>query len=328
MKTLVEEDIEFQIVIKEKDSVKQLLDQINLPFLSLGAYKSNADKLRKLPKFVRQIRQLVDKHDIRKIVGVHPIHGSIASKFSKVETIGFADTDHAFEQMALYWPFCNSIYTPIAFRHRFGTNQLNYRGFHELAYIHPKYFQPSKEGLEDQLENGPPILYRMISWDATHDIGINKAREREIKFVKNMATHHPVIVSCEGDIPKELTHLEQSFPVSKLHDMLSFSKLYIGAGATTAIEASLLGTPSIYTNSLMAGVLDFLDNNYRFFGHYPNYLRYTDDPGIIEEMIDGKKKGISRDQLLGLTIDVKKLVDAVLLNDTEMISKLTNRADT
>ena len=39
----------------------------------------------------------------------------------------------------------------------------------------------------------------------------------------------------------------------EIHDVLSFADLFIGEGATMASESAIMGTPSIYVNSLTAG---------------------------------------------------------------------------
>ena len=41
-----------------------------------------------------------------------------------------------------------------------------------------------------------------------------------------------------------------------MHDALAFSSLFIGEGATMASEAVVLGTPSIYVNSLILGYIE------------------------------------------------------------------------
>jgi predicted glycosyltransferase len=65
-------------------------------------------------------------------------------------------------------------------------------------------------------------------------------------------------------ISKDFEKYKITIPPEKLHDMLYYSTLYIGEGGTTAAEAALLGTPSIFvsTNVQYLGVFQSLQNKY------------------------------------------------------------------
>jgi len=46
------------------------------------------------------------------------------------------------------------------------------------------------------------------------------------------------------------------------HNLLAYAELYIGEGATTAVEAAILGIPSIYVSSINLGYIDELHTKY------------------------------------------------------------------
>lgn len=323
IRTLQEKQQPYVVIAKEKDKVIELLNRFHIPFYSLGSYRSNIHKLLKIPNHTVKIRRLIDQFKVEKVLGIHPVHASLAARGKSARCIGFADSEHMFEQIALYWPNVDEVYTSAAFKFRFGTKHRTYRGFHELAYLHPKYFKPTKSGLEDLglFDNGPPILYRMINWDATHDIGIKTQRRKEINLILKLSKIYPVVLSVEGKLPRELKHLGKSYPANRLHDILAFSSMYVGAGATTAIESTILGTPSVYTNVLQAGVLDFLESNSNLFAKYPNYLR--DPDSLISQMDFIMQLDIRGDnqRIIENSIDVKKLIDHIINNNDRELAK-------
>ena len=63
--------------------------------------------------------------------------------------------------------------TPEAYQEAAGPHHLRYRGYHELAYLHPRYFTPDPAVLgEAGLAPGEPFtLVRFVGWAAGHDIG-------------------------------------------------------------------------------------------------------------------------------------------------------------
>ena len=81
---------------------------------------------------------------------------------------------------------------------------------------------------------------------------------RIVKLVKNYAR---IFISSEGEIPMELKKYQLLINPTEIHDILFFADLFIGEGATMASECALLGTPSIYTNSLTAGTLEDQEKN-------------------------------------------------------------------
>jgi hypothetical protein len=63
-------------------------------------------------------------------------------------------------------------------------------------------------------------------------------------------------VTVEGELPAELERYRLAIPYRHIHHVLAFASLYVGEGATMASEAAVLGTPSVYVNTLEAGTID------------------------------------------------------------------------
>lgn len=189
-----------------------------------------------------------------------------------------------------------------------GEKQIRYNGYHELAYLHPNYFTPNPEVLDELGLNKDEtfIILRFVSWNASHDVGQHGINNK-IEFVKNLEKYGKVLITSEGELDGLLEKYRIRTSPEKLHDLLYYASLYVGDGATTATECAILGTPSIYVSSLVGTMGNFieLENNYGLI------FNYNDPDKALEKAVeliqkpnlkeDWKQK---RDQLLKDKIDV------------------------
>ena len=89
------------------------------------------------------------------------------------KVITFTDSEPVFLGNLLTLPFSNHILTPESFRDDLGRKHIRYRGYHELAYLHPNHFAPSRELVDGILgSHGPFFLVRFARLTAHHDAGI------------------------------------------------------------------------------------------------------------------------------------------------------------
>lgn len=173
--------------------------------------------------------------------------------------IALTDTEHATEQHALFKPFATVIATPDVFTRDMGAKQAHYAGFHELMYLHPDEFTPDPRQL-DSLGLKPDdrfFVVRFVSWEASHDIGesgFSAADKRSL--LRELSAQGRVLLSVEsGAIDDEFRPLVTTFAPEKVHHLLAFAYMYIGEGGTMASEAAVLGTPSLYVNTLTMGYI-------------------------------------------------------------------------
>ena len=195
--------------------------------------------------------------------------------------IGFTDTEHAKEQHALFKPFSTVIATPDVFQGDLGPNQVRYNGYHELAYLHPDDFTPDPAHLESLgLEPGDPFfIVRFVAWRATHDVGQHGfSLEQKRALLRELAAHGRVFLSVEEEVDPEFAGYVTQFPPEIIHHLLAYATLYVGEGASMAAEAAVLGTPSVYVNTLIMGyILDLQD-------HYGLLHWYTDGAAALEKV--------------------------------------------
>lgn len=175
-------------------------------------------------------------------------------KLADVPSVVFTDSEHVLLDIYLTYPLSSVICTPLWFKKEFGYHQLRYRGFQELAYLHPKYFVPDPKILDLlnlKLEDRFALL-RFVSWGASHDMGQSGFTAKQKKrLIFELEQEGRVFVSAEGSLPKYLQPYKIMIPPEKIHDLLYYASLYVGEGATMATEAGLLGTPSVYVSSLV-----------------------------------------------------------------------------
>ena len=129
----------------------------------------------------------------------------------------------------------------------------------ENTYLHPNYFKPSLEILKKLgLTFGERyVILRLVSWGASHDLGQKGFSSKTlINLVDEIKNYAKVFISAEDEIPNVLKKYQLTVNPTKIHDVLSFADLFIGEGATMASESAIIGTPSIFVNSLTAGTLE------------------------------------------------------------------------
>lgn len=157
------------------------------------------------------------------------------------------------EQIVLYRPFTDVILTPDVLPEDLGPKQIRYAGYHEIAYLHPEYFTPNPD-VYNWLGLNPGERYaivRLVSWNATHDAGHKGlTNEDKTRLVKKLSEQMKVFITSERALSDELKPYQIKIAPEKLHHALSFASIVVSEGATIASEAGVLGTPTIYINTI------------------------------------------------------------------------------
>ena len=174
----------------------------------------------------------------------------------------------------LGYPFANRIITPDCLEESYGKKHRIYPGLHELAYLHPKIFQPD---LSIRKRLNVPIevdlyLIRTVALAASHDLreqGLSKEVTRDLVAV--LSKKGRVFLSSEKELSGDLSSYRYPLPSSTLHDMLAACDMFIGDSQTMAAEAAVLGTPSIRMNTFV-GRISYLDQLEHRFGLTYGYL--------------------------------------------------------
>jgi len=197
-------------------------------------------------------------------------------KLAGVSSVVFQDSEHVSLDRYLTYPLASVVCTPYCFKNDVGPRQVRYRGFQELAYLHPNRFMPNPATLAEinLIPDDRFALLRFVAWGASHDVGHSGfTADQKMQLVHKLAQRGRILVSVEGPFPHEFKNYTVSVAPDKIHDLLYYASLYVGEGATMATEAALLGTPSIYVSSLVGTM-----------GNYEELSRY----GLVEAYRDGE----------------------------------------
>jgi predicted glycosyltransferase len=254
------------IVARDKDLTLNLLEDYGYAYISLSkAQKGVSGFARELVEHEIRLFKLARqfKADIMMNIGgtfiVHP------GKLLGIPAVVFTDTEHAKLSNGITFPFATRICTPDCYETDLGKKQVRYPGYHELAYLHPNRFTPDRRILDEIgiAHDEPFFIVRFVSWGAAHDVGLKGfSQEGKRELVQRLKEYGKIIITSEATLPAEFEPYRMSVSPTKIHDLLYYSRLFIGEGATMASEAAILGTPGIYVNPLYLGYLHEQEDKY------------------------------------------------------------------
>jgi predicted glycosyltransferase len=143
---------------------------------------------------------------------------------------------------------------------------MKYESYHELAYLHPNHFEPNERVLEKyNLERKKFFLLRFAKLGAHHDEGIKGiSNELAYRLIQKLEHFGQIIISSERPISNNLEKYRMQIIPADMHDILYFTRIFIGDSQTMSAEAGVLGTPFIRFNDFVGkiGYLNELENDY------------------------------------------------------------------
>ena len=315
------------ITARKKEISLDLLSEYHFDFTLIGEQK--AGKFNLIKEWVArdfQIFNIAREFYPDFLLGVGNPSVAHAAKLLRRKSIIFTDTEHAKFANRITFPFADVICTPSCFKYNIGPKQIRYNGYHELAYLHPNRFTPDPAVLTalGLAEGDPFIIVRFVSWEASHDVGQYGIRDRA-GFVKALEQYGRVLITSEGALPPELQPYRIRVSPEKLHVLLYYAALYVGEGGTTAAEAAVLGTPSIFVSSLAGTMGNFIELEETY------NLLYSFTDGnvalgraieILQDPANRENWRIKRERLLGDKIDVTAFMIWLVENYPRSVEEL------
>lgn len=252
----------FLFVVRERDSTIELIKSMGFNYVSRGKGGTNIlSKLVLMPIIDWRIFKIAKKFKPDLFMSFASPYAAHVAWLMNKPHIALDDTEHAVFEHIMYRPFTTVILSPSCYNRKICGKQILFNSYLDFAYLHPRYFQADasiRQVLHIE-EREKICVMRFISWDANHDIGEKGlSYEDKIRLVNAINRYCRVLVSSEQVLPKELLPYKLNIHPAMLHSVIAAASLYIGEGGTTATEASVLGTPAIYVNSLCAGVFEDL----------------------------------------------------------------------
>jgi len=302
---------EFLLVARDKDVLHQLISNLGMKFVNRGkGEKGLFSRILYLIKTDLKLYFLARKFRPDLFLSFASTYAAHASFLYRKPHIVLDDTEHSKLELMLYSPFSESILNPSSFWKKYSSKQIFFDSFIELSHLHPKYFQPNINILgKYNLERDETFfVIRFVSWEASHDVGEGGLTLMEkIKIVEFLSKKGKVIISSEMNLPQNLENYRLKIDPQDLHNLLFYSQLYIGEGATTASECIILGTPAIYINSLNAGTISEQAEKYGLVS-LRNSQRIFEK--IDDLLLDGAKENalMNRQKLLAEKIDITQFL--------------------
>lgn len=259
IKIMTDKGHQFLIIAREKEITTKLLDIYEIPFISRGKGGNGLlAKLLYIPKADWLIYRRAKKFGADLFMSFGSTYAAHGSALLGKPHIAFDDTEHARLELMLYTPFTDVMVNPKSFTKEYGKKQIRFDSFMEVSYLHPKYFYPD-ENVKNELglsEDKKYAVLRFVSWGASHDFGHSgipeHKREDLIELLEKSG--YRVFISSESQLEEKYDRYRLPTGIDRIHHVLKFADLFIGESGTMSTEAAILGTPSIYINSLDAGV--------------------------------------------------------------------------
>lgn len=261
-KNLIDNGQKVLFVIKSKDILEQLLQNAGLPYVNINQHAHRGSKFGILwDMFVRECRivRLCRKHKIDLLTGSTPdvAHAGWWLRKWRVNT-GEDDLAvvPAFAKIAS--PFIQAFVAPdpcSAGKIEYKTS--HYPGYHELAYLHPNHFTPSREVVEGYGidTRSPFFILRFASLNAHHDVGI-KGINTEVAqhLIDILSPHGRIYITSERPLEPQFEQYRIKINPLDMHHVMAFASLYIGDSQTMAAEAGVLGVPFVRFNDFVGRI--------------------------------------------------------------------------
>jgi uncharacterized protein len=274
------------ITASNKDVAINLLNEFNIPFYQLPSYgKSLMQKAIDIVRIDLCLWKYARKIKPDLMMGIASFRVTHIAKLVGAKSYIFDDTEHSIFEIALYKPFATKIFSPSCFFKDLGPKHQKYKGYHELAYLHPSRFKPDISVIKNMgiTENETYFIVRFVSWGAGHDIGQKGlSNYGKKKLVELLAKKGKVFITSEYPLESYFEPYRITVSPDKIHHLLYYASMFVGEGGTMASEAAVMGTPSVYINSLQLGYLEELENKY---GLLKNFSTETEAISCVEKIL-------------------------------------------
>ena len=196
------------------------------------------------------------------------------------------------------YPYADAILAPLyCDGGKWDKKMTKYAGFQKLAYLHPNRFTPDREVLSPYLRHPdrPFVLMRFAKLQAHHDEAIGGMSNQVAQhLVELLSRKYDVYITAERPLCNALETYRLHINPLDIHHWLAFASIYIGDSQSMAVEAAMLGTPSVRFSDFAQriGVLNALEERYHLtFGipsNQPDQLYATvnqlaNTPNLREE---------------------------------------------
>lgn len=325
-KQLLKDGHQVKILIKTKDILEDLLKEDAWEYENIQkTYRKNSKFSILKASFDRTLAVLKAarkfKADI--MVGTDSSIAQAGWILRKPAITTLEDDIEVIDNLArLTYPFTSHIVVPTPCRvGKWEKKKVPYEGYMKLAYLHPNYFTPDKNVVENYGINGKYILIRLAKLVAHHDAGIGGLNIELVKGIIDNAEEkgYKAYISSEVELTPELEPHRLNIHYRDIHHILAFASLLISDSQSMSVEAAMLGTPSIRFSDFKGriSVLEELEDKYQL-----TFGIKTDEPEKLKQKVNelleipevGNIFQKRRQQMLAEKIDVTNFLTKYIEN--------------
>jgi len=308
------------VMIKSKDILVNLLDAAGINYINVlpqgrrdgifGIVEGILKKAKALNQFCKNDRPHLMLGTSAEIAWI--------GKLQKIPSLVFNedDVDIVKTFARIVYPFATHIVSPEATDNkRWKRKTITYPGYQKLAYLHPNRFSPNREILDSYFSSKRPYsILRFAKLNAHHDIGAQGFTSDTVReTIRIMKQYGDVYITSERELEAEFEQYRLQINPLDIHHVIYYAQLYAGDSQSMAVEAAMLGTPSVRFSSFSGKirVLEELEHTYKLtFGILPseNEKLYS----IINELLSNPTTASTfserRDFMLSKMIDVTSFI--------------------
>ncbi|UCH88765.1 MAG: DUF354 domain-containing protein [Thermoplasmata archaeon] len=331
MAELEKQDIIIDIIYRRRGQIKAVL-AAELPHKKCQEvgrhYKTLAGTSVALLKREYNIMKFLRSQEFNLTMGVAGFYVGFPAKVLGKPAITFTD-DWEYKTTFYLSKYCANYLVIPSLIPAGGKKILKYRGYKELAYLHPRYYKPSTKVVKSAgLKPGKYVFLRLVSAVSLNYLKIATGNLKQL-FSEIESAGYEIVLSPEDlqqarEYKESCTILES--PVPDLHSWLANAALTVTFGDTISRESALLGTPAIYlggrdmvvNNELIEmGCLKKLDNSKEILAAIKASLE-SDDKRRTKKMV---QKAYENNTWLDTTQVILDICRGVLEDNRELINK-------
>lgn len=241
---------EVRVTAGPSSMARHLLDAADIEFRSLTTPWHS--KLLGVPNWaVREYKlvQIAREFDPDIVLSHMNPAAAHAAHISDAQCIIFNDNVLAMGEVGnLAHPFATLVCTPAEIDTNLGPRQRRHDSYHELAYLHPNWFEPRAEVLHAHgIDPSDPYFVLRFRGD-TQDNRPSFSEEARRELVESLAELGAVYAHSDTPLPTSTAAQELPVPPEDIHHLLAHANLFVGDTRTMALEAGMLGTPTVRYN--------------------------------------------------------------------------------
>ena len=262
------------VAIVTKDLLEPLVREAGMEYVNIQPVSHKKSKIGfMLDMMLREWRmiKLCLQHHIDLLTGSTVEVSTVGWLLRKHEiNIGEDDASVVGKYINAIAPFVQTRLTPTSCNNgKIEPKSVHYPGFLKLAYLHPNVFTadrsvPEKYGINTVK---PYFLLRFSGLNAYHDAGV-KGISTEVAqhLIDMLSPHGRIYITSERELEPQFEQYRLQINPLDIHHVMAFATLYIGDSQSMAVEAAMLGVPSLRFNDFVGakkiGVMEELEHQY------------------------------------------------------------------